>query len=240
MGAAVDAVTFGTSAGSPTVAHTCTGTDLALYVLIAERYDTAITGVTYNGVALTQIHQDNHGNIETTNVFRLLNPPTGAHDVVITQTASHDLAYTIISLTGVHQTTPEGTIVGGTGTSGTPTHDITLETDDLGLDLVAWYKPGSESMTVGANQTQQSNQTIGTLGGAVSTETGNGTVTMSWTPSGSNWWNHVAIPVKAAASVTLDECLPDADVTTTGWTSTPLYSKINDGSDGTVIQATAS
>jgi hypothetical protein len=37
----------------------------------------------------------------------------------------------------------------------------------------------------------------------------------------------------------LDDCLPDADVTTTGWTTTPLYSKVNDESDATVIQATA-
>lgn len=37
----------------------------------------------------------------------------------------------------------------------------------------------------------------------------------------------------------LDNCLPDADVTTTGWTTTPLYSKVNDVSDSTVIQATA-
>ncbi len=41
-------------------------------------------------------------------------------------------------------------------------------------------------------------------------------------------------------SVSLDTSLPDADVTTTGWTTTPLYSKVNDSSDATVIQATAS
>lgn len=40
--------------------------------------------------------------------------------------------------------------------------------------------------------------------------------------------------------LTLDSCLPDADITTTGWSTAPLYSKINDDSDATVIQATAS
>jgi hypothetical protein len=39
--------------------------------------------------------------------------------------------------------------------------------------------------------------------------------------------------------VTLDNCLPDADVTTTGWSTAPLFSKINDASDATVITATA-
>ena len=33
--------------------------------------------------------------------------------------------------------------------------------------------------------------------------------------------------------------LPDADTTTTGWTTTPLFSKVNDASDATVITATA-
>ena len=42
------------------------------------------------------------------------------------------------------------------------------------------------------------------------------------------------------AGIVLDSALPDADVTTTGWTSTPLFSKVNDTSDATVIQATAS
>lgn len=32
--------------------------------------------------------------------------------------------------------------------------------------------------------------------------------------------------------------LPDADTTTTGWTTTPLFSKINDASDATVITST--
>lgn len=32
--------------------------------------------------------------------------------------------------------------------------------------------------------------------------------------------------------------LPDADVVTTGWTTTPLFSKVNDSSDATVITAT--
>lgn len=200
MAVAIDTVTAGTSTGSPTVAHTCTGSDLALYVLVAERFNTALTGVTYNGVALTEIYQLDHGNIETTNAWRLVNPATGAHDVVISQSASHDLCYTIVSLAGVDQTTPEGTIVGGTGTTGNPTNDVTLASGDLALDLVAWFIAAAEAQTVGAGQTQRSNQTSGTVGGAVSTEAGTGTVTMSWTASGSNWWNHVAIPVKAAAA----------------------------------------
>jgi hypothetical protein len=42
------------------------------------------------------------------------------------------------------------------------------------------------------------------------------------------------------ADATLQQFRPDADTTTTGWTATPLFSKINDESDATVITATAS
>lgn len=42
------------------------------------------------------------------------------------------------------------------------------------------------------------------------------------------------------STVTLDSMLPDADIASTGWSTAPLYSKINDDSDATVIQATAS
>lgn len=42
------------------------------------------------------------------------------------------------------------------------------------------------------------------------------------------------------SGVTLDSMLPDADITTTGWSTAPLFSKVNDASDSTVIQATAS
>lgn len=45
------------------------------------------------------------------------------------------------------------------------------------------------------------------------------------------------VGVAPATSVEID---PDADVTTTGWTTTPLWSKVNDDSDGTYITATAS
>jgi hypothetical protein len=40
--------------------------------------------------------------------------------------------------------------------------------------------------------------------------------------------------------ITYQYARPDADTTTTGWTTTPLFSKINDQSNATVITATAS
>jgi len=169
-------------------------------VLIAERYDTALTGVTYNGVALTSIHQANNGNLSTTNVWRLIAPASGANNVVISQSASHDLAYTILSVTGADQSTPEGTLVSGTANSTSPSKTAVAVADDLIVDLLSWWRPSAQNATVGASQTSRSNQTLGTVGGAVSTEPGGASIVMSWTMSASAYWNHVAIPVKQVAA----------------------------------------
>lgn len=69
---------------------------------------------------------------------------------------------------------------------------------------------------------------------------GDGTVkTPNLTPSvtGQSMW--LVVNLGPTSAVTLDSCLPDADVVTTGWTTAPLFSKVNDASDATVIQATA-
>ena len=42
----------------------------------------------------------------------------------------------------------------------------------------------------------------------------------------------------AEGTISGQEFLPDADTVTTGWTATPLHSKLSDGSDATVVTAT--
>lgn len=66
-----------------------------------------------------------------------------------------------------------------------------------------------------------------------------GTYNSAPTAEENDYWNAHTMTFKGGGAE-LDSVLPDADVITTGWTTTPLYSKINDGSDATVIQATAS
>lgn len=59
--------------------------------------------------------------------------------------------------------------------------------------------------------------------------------------SGSTFYKASASALIVKAGEAPQAARPDADVTTTGWSSTPLYSKINEASpDGTVITATAS
>lgn len=65
-----------------------------------------------------------------------------------------------------------------------------------------------------------------------------GSKTVGWlTPNGLDW-SIVIIEILAATGPAPQEILPDADTVTTGWTTTPLFSKLNDGSDATVVTAT--
>lgn len=63
----------------------------------------------------------------------------------------------------------------------------------------------------------------------------------SWTNAANDQWGAIVAAFKELTPATGQTLRPDADTTTTGWTTTPLWSKIEETSaDGTVITATAS
>lgn len=201
MAVAVDAVTTGTSGGNPSFSHTCTGANLVLYVLIAQRYGTSgVTAVTYNSVAMTLLSDYDDANETHTFVYRLVAPATGANTVGITQTDSRSLGYTAISCTGVDQVNPEGTIVQATGGGTAVSATVSSAVNDLVLDVLAWYRPVAETATVGAGQTQRQNTSHTTVGAASSTEAGAASVAMTWTMSAAADWNQIAVPVKAGGA----------------------------------------
>lgn len=106
MAIAFDAATDGGAlAASPkTFSHTCTGTDLFLIVFTFQASTTDnVTGVTYNGVALTKAGfspSDAGINYYGIGCWYLLNPATGANTVEIT-TSSGTVTGVAHSYTGV-------------------------------------------------------------------------------------------------------------------------------------------
>lgn len=190
--------------GSPTTwSHTCTGSNRALYVGVAEKYATAVTGATYNGNAMTLVGQynDSGSNVRSVNVFRLVAPSTGANTVSVSQSASHTLVGMSISFTGVDQTTPDGTAVPGHTVGTAPT--VTVADGDANaiiLDFLAWYVDAGQTMSVGASQTSRFNTLNTDIGAACSTEPGSSSVDMTWTASASTYWAQVGIAVLAAAA----------------------------------------
>lgn len=89
-----------------------------------------------------------------------------------------------------------------------------------GTSIQAWRKPAAGSWAMLGSQTDSSITTAGYLG--VSSDDGGCTI-------------------DDFGGGTLGQTvLPDADLAAGGWTTTPLFSKVNDASDSTVITATAS
>lgn len=99
--------TSATHSGTSSFSYTCTGTNL--YLLIAFHWvpSTASTasGVTYGGVSMTQIstHITNTCQIE---LWGLVAPATGSNTLAYTNTGTTTVTQTLISYTGVDQTTP--------------------------------------------------------------------------------------------------------------------------------------
>lgn len=225
-----------------TWSHTVpSGSDRALYVFVAISSVTGPQTVTYGGVALTNLGVTVVG--PRMEIWRLLNPTVGTATVSITPFSTTRVCMGFAaSYTGVHQTTPEGTFASATGTSTAPSVNVSSGTDELVIGCVHQFQ-ASETLTAGAGQTSlgedTANDTVVFTHAGASQEAGAGTVTFSYSASASDDWTIGGISLKPSVTLTLDNCLPDADVVTTGWSTAPLFSKVNDASDATVIQATA-
>ena len=215
MAIAIDAITQGSIAGtaSLTISHTVgSGSNRVLYVF-AECHNSvdylASGTVTYGGTSLGSAVQ---GVVETGSdsnylrVWRMTAPTSGTANVVITPSASAFIHAYCISLTGVDQTTPEGTIATSPATT-SPSNStspisttVTLGTDGLALDMLT-RRVASSGLTPDGTQTR-----IGTelTAGAVATsgasyKAGSGSTTMTWTHAALANLSHMVVPVNAAS-----------------------------------------
>jgi hypothetical protein len=184
-----------------TISHTTSGSDRLMLVGVSINNDNSetVSSVTYNGVPLSlegSVTQVDDARVE---IWSLVAPSIGTHDVVITFSTQLWRSATagVMTFTGVHQTTPLGTFVSNKALSlGPATVDVSSAANELVFDTVGCEQ--CTSLTVGAGQTQRWNRVVenGSTRGAGSTEPGAATVTMSWTLGSANDWAIGAIPIK--------------------------------------------
>ncbi len=109
MAIAFDATANGEKTGTSTLSfsHTCTGSNRILFVgVVSQLGSDNLTGVTYNGVTLTQINKiQNNGGIYSY-LYYLIAPATGANNVVVSYTGSTQVNSISVSYTGVAQISP--------------------------------------------------------------------------------------------------------------------------------------
>ncbi len=189
-------------ATSLTLSHTVASGDARILVVnVATKGGDLASGVTYGGVTLTKVMSVASGTVVGTSLWRLVNPVVGTADLVATLTASNVIAIGATSYTGVHQTTPLGTAVGGSANSATASVVVSSAANELVVDGVASLNDAS--IAVGAGQTLR--YRAGATGASFSpvstssTEPGAASVTMSWSlPGAQPFWAIVAVPIKPA------------------------------------------
>lgn len=145
-----DNVTAFTQNSTPTitVSHTVTGTDTILWLgAVAYGAADAITGATYNGVAMTQAYEGAQGSNAYIYLFYLVNPATGANNAVISQSGSGNIDGVVASYTGARQTgVPDGS-ASATSTSATATMSLNTTADNSWGVGVTWTNRDNSNNT---------------------------------------------------------------------------------------------
>lgn len=204
---ALDAVS--TSIGTNTTftfAHTVgVGSDRVMIVGVSVfNSNKTVTALAYNGQALTRLGFLDGGNgsdDRRVEMWRLINPPIGTANVVVTFSSSAKAVIGAASFFGVNTTTPNGAFTSNEGKTNLATVNVASGADELVIDCMA-VQGNAATATVGAGQTQIWNDYSRNNGGAVvgtaSTEPGAGAVTMSWNLSSVDYWVIGAVSLKPA------------------------------------------
>ena len=202
---------------SLTWSHTCTGSNLILLVATNDNHTAAdnITGITYNSVALTKIKNLYLSN-KNIGLWYLLNPATGANNVVMTAGASSALMGIAGSYSGVAQTQPN-IITGAVSATATASTGQTLTVTTTIDNSWAWLMTENDAgaPTAGTNATilQAPFGWSGAVGLFYNTNpiSPTGNFSMSYTHASGNSWAVMAFFEPFIFSSTLTETLTIAD-----------------------------
>ncbi len=200
---AMDPPSSRTSSGTSsniTLSHTTSAGANRLLIVGVDVRDRSVTSVRYNGINLTRAGFASNSDEARAEIWYLLAPPSGTFNVVVNLSGEADVVIGAATFTGVHQTTPLGTLVGRTGDSSTPSAPVSSAAGEWVFDTMAAREVSS--ISVGAGQTQVWNTGVSGLRGGASTEPGAASVTMSWSMNESKKWAIAAVPIKPAPETT--------------------------------------
>jgi hypothetical protein len=212
------------AAASLTWSHTIGGgSDRFLIVGVSNQDSTGsidASSVTYGGVALTKIGtvRNATGQVRVSLWYlkEATMPAAGAHDVVVTMSASTSIIAGASTWAGVHQTTPLGTLVTNTAFAYSIITTVAAAAGDLIHDVAGTGIIGGAPLLFGPSDEQttewNSKDTYGAGGGSV--RDGATSVDMGWlgliSPNVKVYFATVAVPIKPtsfpvlSATLTLD------------------------------------
>lgn len=189
------------AADSLTFKHTIPtfGQNKILIVSLGIRTNVAVSSVTFNGDALVQ--EATVGTAPKSEIWYLLNPDSGEHDVVVTLASATSLTAGARSYLYVDQDDPLGIVASTSGTGTSASINVTGYTGETVIDSFAKQGASTDNLVMGAVQTSQILQSVGTttsMQGAGSYEPGIASTTMSWTWTNSRAYAIMGVAIKPA------------------------------------------
>lgn len=200
---ATDAGQNGAAGTTITLSHTCSGDDRLLIVCaFSQNSNQTITGITYNSIAMTQAAVVTNATYRFAYIWYLIDPATGANDIVITKPSGELLRITGISFTGAHQTDPIGATGSSDRVAGSPTHpEVTVNTNDATGFVVGIAGTRGSVSASDSGQTDFQNASLGITNALAAYEsfTGSSNPSIGWTAA-SDGWGSVGVEIRELAS----------------------------------------
>ena len=184
-----------------------------LIVDITANAISSISSVTYNGVAMTQL-LSNSVAANSHQVYYLVAPATGTHNLVITGGLSITASIGISSFYNVSQTTPVGAVSSNSGVMPT-TDNLTVSSAAMNLVYDSTGESSSCPSAGGGQTAAHSCVTVSSAYLAATYKTGAASVTMAETIS-SGFYDHVAFSIKSISDGGLNVLTTAATITNTG------------------------
>src|SRR3989344_5537130 len=163
-----------------------------------------VSGITYNGAAFTKVDDGTHGAVRVEQWY-LLNPDTGANNVVVSfSAASEGTRITgAVSLHGLVQAAPEATNSTNTSATSISTDVTTVSDGAIVVDAVGHRNETDQDITPGANQTERMElapDTGNLMAMSTEAQPTAGATTMSWSGDVSHDWAIVASAFRSSAT----------------------------------------
>ena len=196
---------------SLTVSHaTAAGSDRLMIVGVSfwNRNNDTVTGVSYDGNALTFVGQARQGNNSRVELWALVNPPATTANVVVnfSQVIQDGAGAGVITFTGVNQSDPYGLFQSSSGNSNTANATVISQPGETVLGVMAARRQDIPPAVVGGTA-QWSYKTQPVLNnrtaGAGATFAGAGSVNLAWNMNEPDRWAVGAISLREAGAAFL-------------------------------------
>jgi Domain of unknown function (DUF4347)/Cadherin domain/Bacterial cadherin-like domain len=198
----VDATTTSqTATNSITLSHTTSGTNRLMLVGVSmHSTNGAISSMTYNGTALTRVGTQVANGQAVVEVWSLLAPTTGTHDLAVTFTGSRAAIVGVMTFTGVDQSAALGSFASALGDSSTASlNGIASAAGEVVFGVVNHHKGTGLAPAVG--QTEYWDAVGDNANGGGTLEAGAASVDLAWTLNLSEKWAVGAVSIKPVTNL---------------------------------------